>query len=144
MRVEAEPETAAKQLAQPIEIEDPLHQRGIVGDRIDDLDIHVPEPRRAEPVERQVGRLDRAVGGDLRRMAVDRLGHALGRRAAIGDIVLDAEIAVGAARIMARRQHDAAERTAAADEHAGRRGGQQPAASDQHAGDAVRRPSCAG
>ena len=137
-RIEAEPETAAEQVAQPVEVENPLHQRGVVGDRIDDFDGHVAEPRRADAVERQVGRLDRAIGGDALRAAVDCLGHALGRWAAIGDIVLDAEIAVGAAGIVAGRQHDAAERAAAPDHCTGRRGGQQTAAADQDAGDAVR------
>ena len=32
-RIEAQPEAAAEQIAQPVEIEDPLHQRGIIGDR---------------------------------------------------------------------------------------------------------------
>src|SRR5581483_10324399 len=33
-RIEAQAEAAAEQLAQPVEIENPLHQRGIVGDRV--------------------------------------------------------------------------------------------------------------
>ena len=35
-RVEAQPEAAAKQVAQPVEIEHPLHQLGVIGDRVDD------------------------------------------------------------------------------------------------------------
>ena len=44
-RIEAQPEPAAEQFAQPVEIEDPLHQRGVIGDRVDDLDRHRAEPR---------------------------------------------------------------------------------------------------
>ena len=45
-RVEAQPEAAAEQVAQPVEIEDALHQRGVIGDRVDDRDLHRAKPRR--------------------------------------------------------------------------------------------------
>ena len=48
---------------------------------------------------------------------VDGFGDPFGRRAAIADVVLDAEVAVRPAGIVARRKHDAAEASVFADEH---------------------------
>ena len=100
-RVERQAEPATQQIAQPVEIEDPLHQRRVVGDGVDNRHLHLAQPGRAEAPERHIGALERAIGGDRLGVAIDRLGHPLGGRAAVFGIVLDAEIAVRAAGIMA-------------------------------------------
>ncbi len=78
----------------------------------------------AERVEIDVGRIDRLVGGDRFRAREDRVGDLLRRRAAVADVVFDAEIAVGAAGIVAGREDDAAIGAERADQ-AGDRGRRQ-------------------
>ena len=138
-RVEAQPEAAAKQVAQPVEIEHPLHQLGIIGDRVDDRDPHAAERAVADPVERHRRCLDRRISRDLLGAAPDRIGHPLGRRAAIGDIEFDAEIAVGAAGVMAGAEDDPAKAAAPADDGTHCRGRQDAVPPDQHPPDPVRR-----
>ena len=76
--------------------------------------VIVAELRRAER-GRGRRRARRACGSASMRSlrAPDRLGDLLRRRAAVAGVVLDAEVAVGPARVVARRQDDAAERARA-------------------------------
>jgi len=69
---------------------------------------------------------------------VDRVGDLLGRRAAVLDVVLDAEVALGTARVVAGREHDAAMTGVLADHAAHGRRRQDAAAAHQHLLDAVR------
>ncbi len=112
---------AAEQRADLVEVEQAFHQLGIVGDRIDDLDRHAFQLGRAQPVEVDIRRFHRAVFGDLAGPLEYRVGDPLRRRAAVAGIVLDAEIAVGAALVVAGRQDDAAERLVLADDVGGGR-----------------------
>ncbi len=91
-----------------------------------------------------LSRLTSATVGDP--VAVDHLGARIDRvgdlfrcRAAIADIVLDAEVFGRAAGIVAGREHDAAEGLVFADDVGGRRRRQDAAAADQHAAEAVGR-----
>ena len=59
------------------------------------------------------------------------------RRPAIADVVLDAEIALGPARIVAGRQHQTAKGIVVADDVAGGGGRQHAALPDQHPAEAV-------
>ena len=118
--VERHAEAALEHRADRVEIEQRLHQFGIVGDRIDHLDRHAARLDGADRVE-----VDRADVGDLvarDRLGAgeDRVGDLFRRRAAIADIVLDAEILVRAAGIVAGRQDDAAEGLVFADDIARR------------------------
>ena len=94
---------------------------------------------QADVIEIDVVVVEHAIAVNLRGAPVDRLGHPLGRRAAIADIELDAEIAVRSARIVAGRQDQATLGAMATDHGAGRRCGEDAGAADQHAGDAVGR-----
>src|SRR5262249_30290975 len=92
-----------------IEIEGRLHQPLIVGDGVDDLDVHRGNLRRAQAIEVDIARIGRPVLIDQLRPGEYRFGNLFGRRTAVADVVLDAEIAVRAARVVTRRQNDAAE-----------------------------------
>ena len=93
--VEAHGEARREKTADRVEVEQGLHQRLIVGDRIDHLDGHVLQLRDADAVEIDVGRIRHQDAVDDPGPGEDRLGHLLRRRAAIGDVELDAEVAVG-------------------------------------------------
>ena len=135
--VEADAKAALEQRPDAREVEQAGHQLAIVRDRVDDLDHGRAEPALALPVERDVGRVEGPVLPDLPRALIDRLGHLLGRRAAVRAVVLDAEVAVRAAGIVAGREDDAAERLVLADHGGGRGRRQQPALADQDAAEAV-------
>jgi hypothetical protein len=138
-RIEAHAESAGEHVADHVEIEKLLHQRLVVGDRIEDLDTHAVELAGPDPVERDIGRIGDQVAFDLLGFGEDRFGDLLGRRPSIGDVVLDAEIAVGSAGIVARRKHDAAEGLVLADDIGGGGRREEPALSDQHAPEAIGR-----
>jgi hypothetical protein len=132
-RVEAEPERrpavgAGDEPPDRREVEQPLHERRVVGHRVDHLDRHGPHGVRAQRVERRVGRVERAVLGEGARARGHRVGERLGRGAAVAEVVLDAEVAVRAARVVARRQDEAAGRAARADHARGGRRRQDAAA----------------
>ena len=97
------------------EVEQGRHQRLVVGDRIEHLDRHPADLGGADAVEVEVGRVQGPVFADGLGAGEDRVGDLLRRRAAIADIVLDAEIAVRPAGIVAGGEDDAAEGLAAAD-----------------------------
>ena len=126
-----------EQRADRVEIEQRPHQRGIIGDGIDDLDARAVDRDLAERVEIDVARVDRLVGRDRFRAREDRVGDLLRRRAAVADIVFDAEIAVGAAGIMARRQDDPAIGAERADQRRDRGRRHDAALADDDAAEAV-------
>ena len=126
-RVKAHAKARGEQAADRIEIEQRLHQRGIFDDGIDDIDRRALDLGRADRIEIDVGRIGDFVMVDGLGAREDRVGDFFGGRAAIADIVFDAEIAVRAAWVMARRQDDAAIGGASADE-AGDGGRRQNAA----------------
>src|SRR3546814_12113602 len=68
-----------------------------------------------------VGRVRDAIRADFLRAPVDRLGNALRRRATGGDVVLEAEVALRAAGIVAGRENEAAVGLWRADNGCGRR-----------------------
>ena len=138
-RVERHGEAALDRALDRGEVEQALHQRGIVGDRIDDLDRHAAHRHLAQRIEVDVIGLDGQPAADRLGVGVNRIGHLFRRGAAVRDVVLDAEVFVRAARVVTGRQDQAAQRLALADHVAGRRGGQDAALTDHHTGKAVRR-----
>ena len=130
-RVERHRQPVRDRLANGGEVEQAFHQACIIGDRIDDLDGHVPDRGRADRVEIDVVGINCHPAIDRLRAGVNRVGHSFGGRAAIGDIVLDPEIAVGTAGIVARGQDQAAARAIFADDVARRGSGQDSALADQ-------------
>ena len=138
-RVEGEPQSARERRPQRVEVEQLAHQLNVVRDRIDHLDLHFAHAEGAKAADVHIGRVHGQDFGDLQRLRVDRVRDLLGRRPAIGRVELDAEIAVRPARIVARRQDQAAERLVLAD-HAGRGGrGEDAAGADQRAAETVGR-----
>ena len=120
-----------------VEIEQRFHQGGVIGDGIDHLDGQVADLHLAERIEVDIVALHDQIAVDRLRAGVDRLRHLFGRRAAIADIVLDAEILVRPAGIVAGGEDETAERLALADQVAGGGGGQDAALADDDAGEAV-------
>jgi hypothetical protein len=80
---------------QRIEVEQLAHQRQVVGHRVDDLDHHRVDCWR-QAAEVDIGGVGQSVLV-IERARVDRVGDLLRRRAAVGAVELDAEVAVGAA-----------------------------------------------
>ena len=107
--VEAHAEARREQGADRVEVEQRLHQREILRDRVDDFDLHPLDLDGPEAVDVDVGGVGNLVGGDRLGMAEDRLGDLFGRGSAGADVVLDAEIAMRPAGIVACGEDDAAE-----------------------------------
>ena len=135
--VVAHAEAGSEQGADRVEVEQRLHQRQILRDRVDHLDLHALDLDRPEAVDVDVRRVGDLVGRDRLALGEDRLGDVLRRRAAGADIVLDAEIAVRPAGIVARRQDDAAEGVDRADQRRDGRGRENAALADDDAAEAV-------
>nr|GEU28481.1 hypothetical protein [Tanacetum cinerariifolium] len=135
--VKAHAEAAVEQRTDGVEVEQFLHQFRVVGHRVDDHDLGLFDARGAQLVQVHGRRIADAVRGDRFGAREDRFGDRLRSRAAVGDVVLDAEVAVRAARIVAGRQHDAARRAMLADHAAHGRGGQHAALPHQHPGVAM-------
>jgi hypothetical protein len=137
--VEAHAEARREQSADRLEVEQRLHQRKILGDRVDDLDLGPLDLDRPEAVDVHVRGVGDLVGGDRLGMAEDGLGNVLWGRSAGADVVLDAEIPVRAAGIVARRQDDPAKGVQRANQR--RDGGRRKNAAfaDDDAAEAVRR-----
>ena len=135
--VEGHGEAALEHRADRGEVEQRLHQLGVVGDRVDDLDGHAAEVAGADRVEVDVGGVEDAVFGDGFRAGVDRLGDLLRRRAAVADVVLDAEVLGRAAGVVAGREDDAAEGAVLADDVGGGGRREDAAAADEDAAEAV-------
>jgi len=119
------------------EVEQSLHEGLVVGHRIDDLDRHVAELHLADAVEVDIGGVECSECGDGLGLAENRLGGLLRGRAAVRCVVLDAEVAIWAARVVAGRQNDAAEGAAFADEVRGRGRRQDAAAAHDDPAEAV-------
>ena len=100
-------------------IEQRFHQVGIVGDRVDHADHHAADMCVTHDVQIDIGGIDSQPTVDRQRARVDRLGHAFGRGAAIGDVVFDPEIFVGATGVVAGRQDQPAACAIFADHVAG-------------------------
>ncbi len=137
--VQPQAEAAGEQGANGVEIEQLALHRAIVGHRVDDLDLRAQQGVGAESVQRQVGAVHRADFIHLARTQVDGFCDRLGRGAAVGDVVFDAEVALRPAGVVAGRQHDAAAGRPAANDRAHRRGGQQSSLPHQHPRVALRR-----
>ena len=135
--VEAHAEAGSEQRADGVEVEQRAHQRGVIGDGVDDLDARAFDPHLAERVEIDIRRVDRLVGRNGLGVGENRVGDLLGRRAAVADIVLDAEIALRAAGIVAGGEDDPAVGADRADQRRDRRRRQDAALADDDAAEAV-------
>ena len=131
--------TALEERRDPLEVEQPGHQLLVVGHRIDDLDRGVAQPQLAQTMQVEIFDLQDPVLTDLLGAAIDRLGDLLGRRPAVADVVLDPEIFVRAAGIVAGRQDQPAECLALANQAGRSRGGQQPVLADHDSPEPIRR-----
>lgn len=83
--------------------------------------------------------LDHLVLGDGLGLVKYLIGDTLGSRAAVGHVVLDTEVVVGAARIMAGGEEDAAISLALADDVGSGGGGKDAVLANDELLDAVRR-----
>ena len=83
------------------EIEQRFHQVGVVGDRVDDRNRHGANGASADPVEIDVGRCNGVPNIYHLSSRKYCLGHGFGRGAAVGGVVLDPEVVVGSAGVVA-------------------------------------------
>ncbi len=114
-RVELHAEPALDHGADGVEVEQALHQFGIIGNGIEDDDLGVADPCGADRVDIDIGHIGDPVLVDHLGAGEDRLGDLFRRRSAIADIVFDAEIFIRPAGIVAGRKHHAAESLVFAD-----------------------------
>ena len=135
--IETHAETRGEQSADRVEVEQRLHQREILRDRVDDLDLGPLDLDGPEAVDVHVGSVGDLVGGDRLGMGEDRLGDILRGRSAGADIVLDAEIPVRTAGIVARREDDPAIGVQRADQRRDGRSREDAAFADNDAAEAV-------
>ena len=138
-RVEAKREPALDGRTNGLEVEQRVHQGLIIGDGVDDLDGRTAQVRRTDRIQVQVGSIDDREAFDRQGSVVDRIRDLLGGGAAIIRIVLDPEVAVGAAGVVRCRKHDAAERLARPNHAGSRRRRKQATLPHQDAREPVRR-----
>jgi hypothetical protein len=135
--VEAELETAGDQFADRLEVEQRLHQVGVVRHRVDHLHLHTADGLAPDVVERDRGSIDDAVAAQFAAAGEDGIGDSFRCRAAVAGVVLDAEVAFRPARIVAGGKDQAAVSTVLADHAGGRRRGQDAALPHQHLAETV-------
>ena len=137
-RVKSHGEAGRDLAADRGEIEQAFHQRGIIGDRIDDLHCHATNVTGADAIQIDITGHGQPAVNRLR-AGKDGFGHRFRRRATVGDVVLDAEILIWPGRIVAGRQDQPAAGAIFADHVAGRRRRKDTALPDQHAAIAIGR-----
>jgi hypothetical protein len=135
--IERHLEAACDQCADRVEIEQGFHQFGIVGYGIDHFNDHAVHFEGSDLIKIGVVEIRDQIAVDHLAAGINCVGDLLGRRPAIGHIVLDAEILCRAARIVARRQDQAAERSIFADQMRGCRRRENAALAHQHATEPV-------
>ena len=101
-RVEPHPETAREQRADRFEVEQGLHQRRVVRDRVDHLDHGLFEALFPHTLEIEIRCIRDPVGADRPCAVEHRVRHALRCGATVLGVVLDPEIAVRTTRIVGR------------------------------------------
>ena len=94
-------------------------------DRVDDFGNHAPKALRPDGAKIDVGRVQRPVFGDLPGTGMNRLGDGFRSGTTVGHVVLDPEIPVPAAGIVARRQDQSTIRLQVPDDCGGSGRGQQ-------------------
>lgn len=114
-----------------------LHQFGIIRYRIDHLDRHAIHFSRAQATKVNVRRIDNLIFRNGFRTVENGIRHFFRCRTTIADVILDAEIPVRAARIMAGRQNNTAEGFVFSDDATDSRGRQDTILSDHDFSDAV-------
>ena len=137
-RIERHAEAAGEERAQSSEVKQLFHHRRVVGERTNKDDFGVADFNAALGVEVYIGVIERAVFCDRERLLVDALGYGFGRGPAVADVVLDAEVFVYTAGVVAGGENEAAERAASPDDggNGGRR--KDTAAPDEQSPKAVR------
>ncbi len=120
-----------------VEVEQGLHQGLVVGHRVDHFDAHLAEPCLSQVVDVHVGDLGDVVARKAQGGLVDGAGDRFRGRPAVGDVVLDAEVRVRAAGVVARREHDAPLGPVLADHAGGGGGGEDPSGAHQDPGNAI-------
>ena len=121
-----------KQFGDLLEIEQSLLKLGIVRYRIDDLNDHIAQFRLTLHTKIDVRRFNVAIAVDRLGTFIKGFGERLVGRTAIRHVVLDAEVAVGPAGVMARRQDDAAKCLVLPNHSAGGRCRENSVLSDHH------------
>ncbi len=138
--VEAHLQRARCQLvADQREVEQAFHERGVVRDRVDHLDVHAAEPSGTDQVQVDGDGVQHVAAVDLLCAGIDRLGHLLRGRATVRNVVLDAEVLVRPAGVVAGRQDQAAECLVATDDAGGGRCRQDAAPPHHHLSETVGR-----
>ena len=135
--IEGDREIAAQQIGNLIEIKQALHQGDVVVDPINHLYLHAADLVAARALEADGRCFANAIALQVQAAGVDRIGERFGRGAAVGAIHFDAEVALGASRVVAGRENNSADGAVLADQVGGGRGREDAAGGGDHPGHAV-------
>ena len=135
--IEGQRKIAADQIADAVEVEQLLHQLDEVVDAIDHFNNHGADGMVARGIETDGWSINDRILLQGFGAFVHRIGEGGWSGATVGAVHLHAEVAVGATRVMAGRQDDAADRLAAANQVGGRRSGEDPAGGGDYFADAM-------
>ena len=124
---------AAQQLPNLVEVEQGLHQLRVVVHWVDHFDDGVTNLDSAELIQVDVVKFGDLVLIDLFAAFENGAGDFFGSGATIASVVLDAKVALGATRVMARGENDATKGIVFANDAGGCGGGEDATLSHQHA-----------
>ncbi len=99
--INANSQTVRKHPAQHAEIKKRPHHRGVIGHRVDHLNLHLFNLLHAQGVDGNVWRVAKAQFDQLLGAGINSFSQCLIGRTAVTGVVLDAEVAVWSARVMA-------------------------------------------
>ena len=130
---------AHQQVGDFLEIEKRFEQFCVIRDGIDDLNDQIADLRFSERTQIDIRRLDVTIEVDILATQIDGVGKGFVGRSAIRHVVLDTEIALRTARIVAGRENDAAKRTMLANDRARCRRRENPVLPDHDSPETRRR-----
>lgn len=84
-----------KEVLDQVEIEDLLHHSHVIGGGVDNLDLDGAVALGANDGGVNIGHVNVVVGGEGLGSFIDLVGHGLGGRSTVGQVVLDAEVVIG-------------------------------------------------
>ena len=106
--IECHTEITRQEFANRIKIKDRLHKLCVIRNRIDHLNLHIPNLYRSDPVQSDVINFKDFVFTDIPGARKYRLGHPFRGRTTTADIIFNTEIFIRAGRIMAGRENEPA------------------------------------
>ena len=128
----------SEELPDQAKVKDVLEHLDVVGRTVNHLNLEVSVAAGTGGRDVHIGNAGNLVRGQLPGHLEDLVGDGFGGRATVGEIILDAEIILGASRVVTGRQENPARSLALANNMTGGRCGQDTVLADQELLDSVR------